>query len=396
MVRNRKGQAAAAAALLAVIAGLIVLYILFIPPEEREKILGNGQGVVQGTSSSLSTSNKTLLTESPGRIDFLSQKKIEHTIPTSHIFTRTNGMVLEEKNSLVVKQSLFSVVEADMEFSVSDLANTNHIILGFNPGNGQGALTVLLNGEEVFAKELEGSTGLPITLPPKLLKASNILHFRVSSPGIAFWRTNGYALEKVQVTGDVTRTDAQRSKNVFIVSPVEFNNLDRASLRFQADCDTDFTGPLDAWINQFNVYSAVPDCGVGPVRLEIPSSYLKIGENEVSFNIKRGDYYLSHVAIESELKQIDFPVYFFELSEERFQDVRNETKKVIVRLDFVDTIEQKRGELVLNGHSTGFDTKELFVEKDVSDDIVRGNNGLKIKPEKTLDVRQLTVRLVPK
>ena len=47
----------------------------------------------------------------------------------------------------------------------------------------------------------------------------------------------------------------------------------------------------------------------------------------------------------------------------------------------------------MNGHVTIFDSKEVFVEEDISQDIERGNNGVKIKPERTLDVRKLTVVL---
>ena len=88
-------------------------------------------------------------------------------------------------------------------------------------------------------------------------------------------------------------------------------------------------------------------------------------------------------------------MFFFELSEERFQDVKNNSKDVIVRLDFVDTIDRKQGELIVNGHTAGFDTRDPVFQVDVSSDIVRGNNGLKIKPEKTVDMRQLRVLLVP-
>ena len=73
MPKNKRAQAAAAAALLAIIVGLIILYILFIPPGEREKILGE-DGERPGVTTVV-TENVTLLSESPRRIDFLSQKK---------------------------------------------------------------------------------------------------------------------------------------------------------------------------------------------------------------------------------------------------------------------------------------------------------------------------------
>src|SRR3989344_9695344 len=104
MVKHKKGQAAAAAALIAVIAGMIVLYIIFLQPEDRAELLGEDTFTGSRSSSSSSSSrNITLLNESPGRIDFLSQKKIEHSLPTAHVFTHTAGSVLEEKDSLAVE-----------------------------------------------------------------------------------------------------------------------------------------------------------------------------------------------------------------------------------------------------------------------------------------------------
>ena len=131
------------------------------------------------------------------------------------------------------------------------------------------------------------------------------------------------------------------------------------------------------------------------MNLEFSPAYLSVGDNELIFKITEGDYYLSHIALQSELKTIDFPVYYFELSEEEFKDVKNETAKVWVRMDFIDYIEEKFGEMVLNGHLSGFDTEELVWEKDISDQVVRGNNGLQIRPKKTLDIRELKVIIGP-
>lgn len=390
MKKQKRAQAAAAAALLVIIVGLIILYILFIPPSEREKILGedeNGNGYFPSAEE-----NETLLEAQPGRIDFISQKKIEHAIPTTHIFTRTEGLVLEKKASLYVKKSLFSSLETNMSFIISDLANTENVILSAAINEGSGRLIILLNEEEIFNEEIEGGNLPPIELNKRYLKTDNILHFKVSSPGAAFWKTNEYSLANVQVSADVTSVEARSSKNLFLISATEFNNLERVELKFEPDCTSD-SSRLDIWVNQYNIYSAVPDCGGGRVTLEFAPTYLRIGENELIFQIDRGDYYLSHIAVESELKTIDFPVYYFELSEEQFGEVEEGEKEVILRMDFVDITEDKRGELIVNGHLNGFDTDEISYTMDISDDVVRGNNGIQIKPQKTLNIRELTVIL---
>ncbi len=394
MRRNKRGQASAAAALIAIIAALIVLYILFIPPSERAKILeGDGLNGETGIGVSVVEENETLLLESPGRIDFLSQKTVDHAVPTTHVFTRTEGLVLEKKASLYIKKSLFSSKQENVSFRISDLVNTENILLSGVVKEGQGRLMIFLNENEIYNSEVRGNIPA-IELPRRLLKTDNTLLFKVSSPGAAFWRTNEYSLENVQVAADVTSIEAQSSRSLFLVSATEKNNLDRVALKFEPDCTRD-SGRLDVYINEYNIYSAVPDCGGGRLKLEFSPAYLRIGENELIFRIGSGDYYLDHIAIQSELKTIDFPVYYFELSDEEFTDVEEGDSQVVLRLSFIDYIEEKRGEIILNGHLSGFDTKELSWETDVSDDIVRGNNGVQIRPRKTLDIRELEVILAP-
>ena len=391
MKRNKRGQAAAASALIAIIAALIVLYILFIPPAERQKILEGEEAAGDGIS--VVEENQTLLLESPGRIDFLSQKTIDHSIPTTHIFTRTEGLILESKASIYVKKSLFSSKQANISFRVSDLVNTENILLSGIVKEGQGRLMIYLNDQEIYNSEVRGNIPA-IEMPKRLLRTDNVLVLMVSSPGIAFWQTNEYDLADVKVTADVTSIEAQSSKSLFLVSATEKNNLERAMLKFEPDCTTD-SGRLDVYVNEYNIYSAVPDCGGGRMTLEFSPAYLRIGENELVFKMSSGDYYLTHITIQSELKTIDFPVYYFELTDEEFNEVDQGDAKVVVKMDFVDYVEEKRGEIILNGHLRGFDTKEISWERDISEEVVRGNNGIQIRPKTTLDIRELKVILAP-
>ncbi len=43
-----------------------------------------------------------------------------------------------------------------------------------------------------------------------------------------------------------------------------------------------------------------------------------------------------------------------------------------------------------------FDTKEVEYVIDISDDAVKGNNAVKIRPRKTLEIREINIELVDK
>ena len=153
-------------------------------------------------------------------------------------------------------------------------------------------------------------------------------------------------------------------------------------------------GKLQILINGNEIYSGVPDCELSLIPLEFSPALVYQGENEIIFRTNEGTYILSHIVVESQLKKLEYPTYYFELSYEQYQDVLNDKLRLRLDVDFVDVVTSKYGELIFNGHIKNFDTKEVSFTTDLSEDIVQGNNALKIKPKKTLDVREVKVDLV--
>ena len=112
------------------------------------------------------------------------------------------------------------------------------------------------------------------------------------------------------------------------------------------------------------------------------------------FKADNGVYQLSHVNIRSKLKEVEFPTFYFDVSFEEYQDIKDEKRHLRLKVDFVDVVTRKIGDLMFNGHLVRFDTKEVSYAIDLSEDVVKGNNALKIIPSKTLEVREINVDLV--
>ncbi len=402
----KKGQAAAGAAVLVfIIAGLLVLFILAIPAEDRAEILG--EDVKSSSSSSSSSSSDSdsdefedlvaeeeLFVISPGRIDYLAQKEVEHPLPAVSIFTTTDTTTIAEKNVAYAKKGVFSEEVSTFSFSLSDVENTENVLLGLHVDAVKGGLVVLLNDEEVFRSEVAVGPLAPISLPVNSLAEENVITIAAISPGLAFWRTHEITTSNLVVVADVTSFDSQSSKSLFLVSDTEKKNLDTVKLKFQPNCVFSKVGKLTVSVNGNVVYQAVPDCGEVMVPLELDPDVIEEGENEVVFHTEEGTYLLSNVVVESDLKDVEFPTYFFDIEHEQFEDVQDEELRVRLQLDFVDVVVSKRGDVVFNGHVESFDTKEVQLTFDLSEDIVQGVNALKIKPKKTLEVRELRVELV--
>ena len=391
---SKRGQAAGAAVLLIVIVGMLIGFIVMVSPQERANILGENISKSSGGKITSAAIEKNMLTVYPGRIDYLAQSEIEHPLPVINIFTRTSAEVLDERNVIYTKKGVFSEATGEFKFDIADLANTHNVLLNFRVLTIEGRLIISLNGVDVFDAELSEGNIQPINLPENLLQDSNTLMFTVSSPGIAFWKTNEASLEKVKVIGDVTDVEAQYSKNIFLVSETEWDNLEKIILKFQPDCIYNEVGRLSVKINENEVYNGVPDCDLAMVPIEFSSDLLYSGENEITFHTEKGTYLLSHVQIISKLKEVDYATYYFELTNEQYEDVVDEELRLRLNLDFVDVMNRKHGEIVFNGHQDYFDTKELTYTFDLSEDAVRGNNALKIKPGTTLEIRELKVDLV--
>ncbi len=277
---------------------------------------------------------------------------------------------------------------------MSDIENTKNLLLSFNVKEIEGALVILLNGEQIFLAEVGAGLVEPISLPINSLQEQNTLTFAVSSPGIAFWQTNELSLENIQLVADVTSLSAQTSKNVFLVSETEKENMEKVMLSFQPECNFVNVGKLSIRVNGNEIYNAVPDCDLVMVPIEFSADNIYQGENQIVFSAEKGTYLLSHVMIRSKLQDLEFPTYYFELSHEEFEDVQSEEKRVRLQMDFVDVINQKKGDIVFNGHVENFETKEVTITLDLSEDVVQGNNAIKIKPKKTLEIRELKVELV--
>ena len=398
MVNEKRGytksaQAAVGAAfLLAVIAGAIILFIVLMPPAERAELLGEPTS----TTSSGITTTKTalnLLTVSPGRIDFISQREIEHPLPSINIFTRTEALSLAEKGRIYVKHSLFSEENSILRFTVEDLSQVKNVLLSLQPKNVEGNLIITLNGEAIFNSPLEGDFA-PLSISSSQLQTENELIFSVSSPGGAFWKTNEALLENVIVVGDLTSTENQESLRRFLISETEKDNLEKIILRFQPVCAYGEVGRLVIFLNGREIYASIPDCDIASVLLEIAPEQIMGGENQLIFRSEKGDYFISHILIKSELKDVEYPVYYFELSESDYDKVESGDYNLQIQANFVETTSIKKGEFVFNGHVKNFETKKLTYTIDMSEDIVSGTNSLQLRPLRTLEIRELKVDLV--
>ncbi|MBI2147302.1 hypothetical protein HYU19_02375 [Candidatus Woesearchaeota archaeon] len=386
--KGRKGQSGTGAAVLVVIiAALIILYILFLPPAQRQAIL---EGREAGSGGVLS--NTTLLLASPGRLDYLPQKDVEHVLPSVNLYTTTNAVILDSVQSAYVKNAWFDTSSKQMNFTVDDLGNTKNLLLSFAIRSYQGRLIVVLNGREIYNSDITSLSMPPIRLSQDLLLEHNTLEIQVSGVGAAFWRTNFFDLENIKITADVTDVATQEAQLSFLVSETERNNVVRVLLKFLPECTQDNAGVLHVYVNNHEIFSSVPDCGaLRP--LEFASHLLLNGENTLLFRTDKGPYLIDNINLKSELKQVTFPTFYFDIPQPSFDSLLARSKKAVLSLSFSNDVDMKKAELYINGHLRGFDVRSESYSLVIDPFVRKGNNVIEIRPKTTMDIVNMRVTL---
>lgn len=317
--------AGGAAILLLVITIIMIFYILFLPPADRESLLSDGPipGSGSGTPGNGYTSHigDTVLRENVGKVGYTKDNIITHELSSFQIYTQTDATLVKEQAALYAKNSAFGRRFIELPFNVEKSA-TENLYLSFNVLHGEGILKIYFNGVAIFEGGLLEGTPAPIALPKDLIKNDNMLYFTVSSPGFAFWRVNEYELQNIRITGDVT--DDSNSFNVqkVYLAESEFKKMQEATFQFYPDCINGNVGRITVAINGKLAFHGTPDCAIKNF-VTVDDSTLQQGENEIEFVSEKGSYIIDQVEMEVKLEEAEYPIYYFDLSDELFVNTEN-------------------------------------------------------------------------
>lgn len=404
ILKNKKGSehgggddttsAGGAAVLVALIALFIVFYILFLPPSERDALLNNTDNSTISTSDSLK--NATLIFERPGKLNYVTTQAIEHSMNAFTLFKTTETQIIDSTSSLYVKSNIFEKQAKQIQFGVDDIKNTENYVLTFNVPKHTGRLSIGLNGNPIYEDTIDTANPAPIKLPKTNIKTNNVLEFTVSGVGWAFWSSNEYGLDGIQILGDVTDVSRQESQGTIFVEREEFDNLQKVTLQFNPECKIKEVGDLTISINGILIFSGIPDCGVLNFK-DIPKDKLEEGQNSITFRTNKGTYLVDNVMVETGLKKINYPTYYFELTDKQFNDLKNGDRNLNVTLKYVDIGEPKRAKIIVNGHIMSVDAKtKLKSQKAIPSEYIenRENNYIRIEPDRNdVEIAQMQVFL---
>jgi hypothetical protein len=316
MAHKRGQYASNAAAFVAVITVLIILYILFLPPDIRTELLGDKNAIISNGSTSISSEN--LLKQSIGKITYINTAEKTYDLPATRIYSPTAGQILKNVPSISLRNALFDTEKSsyDIELNINKEA-TKNVLLSFTVLDHNGPINIKLNGRLIFDSEITTSNPKPIVLDNEYLLDNNIITISVPSTGLAFWKANRYTIETLQVTGDVTDYTNALGIQHFILSNVEKENLNSITLFFYPSCSLKDVDSLRIDLNGKSIYNSVADCGTRTFATLNVDDIL-VGSNELRFYSTKGSYLLDNMYIKTTMKEPAYKTYYFDMKDEYF------------------------------------------------------------------------------
>lgn len=398
---NKKGQSANKTGLLIIlITVVLVIYILFIPPEAREGLLEGQAPPSVGDEDRPGEQYQVIeefLNQRVGQLTYVSRERERYSIPAHTVSTDVEGTTIQERESLSIKRTLFDEETRSVDFSINkDL--TEDLTLAFRVQEGRGTLTVDLNGNEIYEDRLTRGNSPPIRITKDELRdGENTITFRTSSPGITFWRANTYDLRSINIVGDVKDVSQQAAQQEIYVQPENFENIQRSRIQYVPVCDESQVSSFEIRMNNFRLFQGVPDCNVVNTIDFNPDAVFR-GDNEIVTRVESGSVLVDNFELTTDFQRTQNKQYFFTVPQRYFFTEDGETKlyepyKGEMEIGFTNT-DEKRVNIYVNGRLHTINTREASLTKNITSDLVPGSNAVEVEPLEDITISRLRLSLL--
>jgi len=407
------------AALILLILLSTIIYVILLPPAERDALLGDNETTDGNIYGPNYVAEETLLSASPGKVHPLTKDKITKEITPISLFTKTEESKVALSNSLSVSKSIFSEEIKQLSFKIDDISNLDSAKLFFFVKESSGTIFIELNGNTIYEGKLS-QDNVPISLPASSLRANNIL--RVGAKGI-WW--DKFFLSDIYVKTSYIFENT-RAKRTFEMSSREKTNMEKATLSYYINCFS---------IKEKNILSLILNnkllsddyiaCDAGKRTLELNNNNIVSGTNTLEFRTDTGNYDIQSIEIQIEAGDKIFPSYNFEVTNEIYKklfspcynnceadcsidcdgdsscynsclyDCDSQCNKpdIILELTFGDD-SRKKASITINEFEININTQSQEYTRVISDYIKRGDNVIKIIPKSSFDITNLRVFVI--
>ena len=379
------------AALITIIALLIIAYLVLIPPEDRAKLLGAEDSSQQGENRDqiLTERGINLLNEAPGKVNPYKKDTITHSLTPIILYNKLDSASIKLANTLQITKNIFKEDKKTILLSLDE--NTESASLYFNIIKGKGELAISLNNQLIYEGKLTIDQ-LPIELPKTYFLENNVLEFKTTSPGWAFWGSNEYQLKDLTLLTK-SRASNKKATRGIVISSTEKESIDKAELDYFISCVNDENGMMRVFLNNRLLFTDIILCDIKQNPIEIDLSLLEEGKNTIEFQIDSGEYRIEQIELKTELNEQSYPRYSFDIDQKLMDGLEGHSRKLELVMNFEEDKLRKRAIITINENQITLDTTAEDYTRDISAYVEEGENSIKIIPKTTFEIDLLRVNI---
>jgi len=372
-----------AATLIGIITLLLIFYILFLPPAEREMLLSE-----QNVSETGEVIQKQVLLKAPiGKLDFVGENEFDHYLPNTYLHESRAADILANINPFKIKKTIYKTDRKEHTFRIADPANTQNVFLSMAVPKHEGILNIEFNGLDLFEGEIRQTNPPPIPIRTDYLKETNTIAFQAEGFGMP---AREYEFSEAKVIGDVLDIGRLAAKSTIPIGNAEYNNMERAWIDFYPLCDQFTVGVMDILINNKKIFTGVPECE-SLNRKDLYKEDLNPGKNQIEIILSSGSASVEQIRIKTILDEAKSFMDYFNVNSKLFDQIGRGERYVRLLVKFVDDGRAKNARLNINGRLYMIDQRTPNYQADITDDIEEGNNYIELTPLTELNIVKLEI-----
>lgn len=381
--RAQATSGGSAATLIGIITIMLIFYILFLPPAERESLLSDANITETGE-----VIQKEILLKAPiGKIDFVGENEFDHYLPNIYLHESRAADILTNINPFKIKKTIYKTDRKEHTFRIADPANTQNAFLSIAAPKHDGILNIEFNGLDLFEGEIRQTNPPPIPIRTDYLKETNTIAFQVEGFGIP---AKEYEFSEAKIVGDVLDVSRLAAKSTIPIGNSEYNNMKRAWIDFYPLCDQFTVGVMDILINNKKIFTGVPECE-SLNRKDLYKEDLNPGKNEIEILLSSGSASVEQIRIKTILDETKSFMDYFNVNSKMYNQILSRARNVQLLVKFVDDSRVKNARLNINGRLYMIDQRTPNYKVDITDDIEEGNNYVELTPLTELNIVKLEI-----
>ncbi len=394
MFKKGEYEGRAMAVILISLAAFIILYVLLLPPDARDDLLGtNSTYQYDRDGARIDGEFRELLAASPGLVTPEKEFGTSHNIGSINLFLKTEPEIIKLANSLSISKSLISSASPKLNFDLESSTDLDKVNLFFTIANEpEGILKIKINGREFYSEEASRGVRI-IPVPITYLQERNTIEMSVSHPGIAFWKKNDYQLQEIGVKEEFERINTKEERR-FTISQREKKLLDEAKLTFYQFCNSPLvsdSAELRVLMNDKEIFRGQIRCMSTRHTVSIPTELLTAGNNNLIFTLDEGDFSFNEIDVETKSEGDDFLTYIFQVSHSEYNRIRDGSDDVILELLLDSSTKNKNAVIRVNSGDIFMRTTSENYEADITAFVDQGSNFIRIQPTTSFKINGLKV-----